>query len=116
MLAVIGPIFCTAALTSPVTALTAGEFKKLCAAGKSACTDNPIATAYIGGSLDLIATLDEQTDYLDQIYCRKPAEFFDVQKIIETILASDATFDDANTMRLVVKFLEQHGGCTNRDN
>ncbi|MEM1175750.1 MAG: hypothetical protein AAGA33_07450 [Pseudomonadota bacterium] len=93
-------------------ALTMGEFSSVCESYKGDCTRLPFLQAYVGGALDLVAMLDEETDYLETIYCRAPTEFFDVPDIIDYMLANKEAYRDRNAMLLVIRYLEEMGGCT----
>jgi len=59
----------------------------------------------------LIATLDENTDYLSKIYCRDASELFDVAKIVDYMLQAPDGEGDSNAMLRVVRFLEDEGKC-----
>ena len=93
------------------SALTMGQVASICNAGPSECSKHPLIQAYVGGALDLIATLDEATDYLDDIYCKPPAELFDVPAIIRYMRKNEAAYTDRNAMLLVIRYLEEQGGC-----
>ncbi|MEE9346321.1 MAG: hypothetical protein V3U88_12015, partial [Methylococcales bacterium] len=70
-------------LHAPSTlALTMKQVSNICHSSPGECSDHPILRAYVGGALDLLATLDERTDYLGKVYCKKPKELFDVPAII----------------------------------
>lgn len=92
-------------------ALTMGDFSSICDSYEGECSTIPFLQAYVGGALDLIAMLDEETDYLDQVYCREASEFFDVPKIIRYMLANKDGYRDKNAMLLVIRYLEEKGGC-----
>ncbi|MDJ0909689.1 MAG: hypothetical protein QNI99_10875 [Woeseiaceae bacterium] len=94
------------------SALTMGEFSSVCDSYAGECSSNPFLQAYVGGALDLIAMLDEETDYLDEIYCKEPSEFFDVPEIIRYMLSNRDGYRDKNAMLLVIRYLEEMGGCT----
>ncbi|GAA6138356.1 hypothetical protein NBRC116583_21030 [Arenicella sp. 4NH20-0111] len=92
-------------------ALTAQEFHSICGSSNQPCNQNGILQAYIGGALDAIAVLDEQTDYLDSIYCKPPKQLFSVEKIIVYINENSHKHPDRNAMILLVDYLEKNGGC-----
>lgn len=100
-------------LMAPATghALTMGQFASACEAFDGDCSKSPFLQAYVGGALDFVAMLDEETDYLDRIYCRKASEFFDAPEIIRYMLAHQSGYDDKNAMLLVIRYLEEMGGC-----
>ncbi len=100
-------------MTMPVTtnALTMEQFAAICASGNVACSEHPVLQAYVGGALDLIAMLDEETEYLDEIYCVKPSSLFDVPSIIRYMEAHQADNAKRNAMLLLIRFLEENGGC-----
>ncbi|HEY7886500.1 MAG TPA: hypothetical protein VIC08_16245 [Cellvibrionaceae bacterium] len=92
-------------------ALTVEQFTKICDSIPGECSDHPFAQAYIGGALDLLATLDENTDYLDKLYCREPKEIFDVSAIIRYMQTHGEGYATRNAMLLVVRYFEKNGGC-----
>ena len=89
-----------------------GEFTSACYSYKGDCGSHPFLQAYVGGALDLIAMLDEETDYLEKIYCREPSEFFDVPKIIHYMLSNSEDYRNKNAMLLVIRYLEEKGDCS----
>ncbi len=100
------------AVQSPgADALTMGQFSQICASVPGDCDDHPVIRAYVGGALDLLATLDEKTDYLAQVYCREPAEIFDVSAIIQFMNESDERYASENAMLVLLQYFQQHGGC-----
>ena len=104
---------CTLGLmvSRPAAALTAAEFVAICEQVGRPCAEIPVLQAYVGGALDLVAALDEQTDYLRPIYCKSPELLFDVTAIIEFIANHSAEHAERNAMTLVIRFLEEFGGC-----
>ncbi len=93
------------------TALTMAQVSQICHSSSSECSDHPIIRAYVGGALDLLATLDEQTDYLETIYCKKPKELFDVPAIIRFMELRSEQYATDNAMLVLVRYFEEHGGC-----
>lgn len=93
------------------SALTMDQFTAICNSGQEDCSENPILQAYVGGALDLIAMLDEETDYLTEVYCMKPAELFDVAAIIRFMDKYRKAYATRNAMLLVIRYLEEQGGC-----
>ena len=59
----------------------------------------------------MIATLDERTELLGTVYCRDPAELFDVPGSIRYINTAATDDLDANAMTLVVRYLMEQGAC-----
>ena len=58
-------------LYAPSTlALTMKQVSVICHSSPVECSDHPIIQAYVGGALDLLATLDEHTDYLEKSTAR----------------------------------------------
>lgn len=92
-------------------ALTMAQFSQICTSIKGECSEHPLLNAYVGGALDLIAMLDEETDYLAKIYCDKPPNLFDVPRIIRYMQAHSADFAERNAMLVVIRYFEEHGGC-----
>lgn len=92
-------------------ALTMEQFSSICKSSPGECSDHPILQAYVGGALDLLATLDEQTDYLDKVYCKEPKELFDVPAIIRFMEQRSEQHATENAMLVLVRYFEEHGGC-----
>ena len=110
-----GAVFVTLAalLLTPVrsNALSVDDLLDGCAQAGAPCKELPWAQAYIGGALDLIAMLDEETDYLGQVYCKTPGEISDVPGILAFIEQHRKGNGDKNAMMLVIRFFETYGGC-----
>ena len=99
-------------LHAPSTlALTMKQVSDICHSSSSECSDHPIIQAYVGGALDLLATLDERTDYLGKVYCKKPRELFDVSAIIRYMELRSEQYAADNAMLVLVRYFEEHGGC-----
>lgn len=96
---------------SSTFALTMKQVSDICHSSPGECSDHPIIRAYVGGALDLLATLDEQTDYLGKVYCKKPKELFDVSAIIHFMERRSEQYATDNAMLVLVRYLEEHGGC-----
>lgn len=98
-------------LPGDASALSMKQFETICAAGAVECRQNPFLQSYVGGALDLIAMLDEETEYLGQVYCESPKTLFDVPTIIDYMLSHKEAYADKNAMLLLIRYLEEHGGC-----
>ncbi len=99
-------------LYSPGThALTMGHFVEICDSTPGECSNHPILQAYVGGALDLLAALDEETEYLDTLYCKEPQELFDVPTIIRFMQEHQEGYAKRNAMLLVIRYFEENGGC-----
>ena len=98
-------------LPSGASSLTMDQFSAICDAEKIECSEHPTLQAYVGGALDLIAMLDEETDYLATVYCKKPAELFDVANIIQFMDKHREAYATRNAMLLLLRYLEDNGGC-----
>lgn len=98
-------------MANPTHALTVQQFKDACAMQETSCGEHPVLNAYIGGALDLVAGLQEETDYLSNLYCKQPEELFDIKKITQFIEQSETQHDNKNAMLLLVAYFEQLGGC-----
>lgn len=96
---------------SNTSALTMDQFAAICASHQGECSEHPIVQAYVGGALDLIAMLDEQSDYLGEVYCDNPSTLFDVPAIIQYMQIHREEYADRNAMLLVIRYLEENGGC-----
>ena len=97
--------------TPNVTALTMTQFAEICHSSAGNCGDHPILQAYVGGALDLLATLDEQTEYLEPMYCKAPKELFDVPEIIQFMMQRAKPFAADNAMLVLIRYFEEHGAC-----
>lgn len=91
--------------------LNTEQFAQACQAYAGDCANSPFLQAYIGGALDLVAMLDEETAYLDKIYCREPSEFFDAPTIIRYVMEHKKGNGGRNVMLLVIRYLEEKGVC-----
>lgn len=98
-------------LAPSATALTMKQFSDICHSSPGECGDHPILQAYVGGALDLLATLDEQTDYLKKVYCKEPKELFNVHAIISFMEQRSNQHVADNAMLVLVHYLEELGGC-----
>ena len=94
-----------------VSALTMDQFNQICQSTSGKCSNNVTLQAYVGGALDLLATLNEQTEYLGKLYCKQPEELFNVPTIIDFMQAQSQEYANRNAMLLVVHYFEQNGGC-----
>lgn len=93
------------------SALTMEQFTAICDAQQGECSEHPLLQAYVGGALDLIAMLDEETDYLSVVYCGEPSGLFDVPTIIRYMETHRDGYADRNAMLLVIRYFEENGGC-----
>ena len=93
------------------TALTMKQVSDICHSSSGKCSDNPLVQAYVGGALDLLATLDERTDYLGKVYCNNPKELFDVPAIVHFMESHSEQYASDNAMLVFIRFFEKHGGC-----
>lgn len=99
-------------LHAPSTpALTTKQVADICHSYSGECSDHPIIRAYVGGALDLLATLDERTDYLGKVYCKKPKALFDVPAIIRFMEQRSEQYAKDNAMLVLVHYFEEYGGC-----
>lgn len=96
---------------SSALALTMKQVSEICHSSSDECSNHPIIRAYVGGALDLLATLDERTDYLGKVYCKKPKELFDVSAIIRFMELRSERFATDNAMLILVRYFEEIGGC-----
>jgi hypothetical protein len=87
------------------------QFSSICESAGLECSEHPVLQAYVGGALDLIAMLDEETDYLDTVYCKEPKELFDVPAIIRYMEGHQEEYADRNAMLILIRYLEEFGGC-----
>jgi hypothetical protein len=104
-------ILCAGCCANSASALTMRQFAAACDAYASDCSTHPTLQAYVGGALDLLATLDEQTNYLTPLYCTDPQGLFDVPAIIEYMQRYSEQYAADNAMLALVRYFEEHGGC-----
>lgn len=102
-------------MNTKASALTVEQFSAICASASGDCSDLPVIQTYVGGALDLLATLDEQTDYLNKLYCKEPKELFKVPDIVSFMQQQPQSYTNinanSNAMLLLIRYFEQHGGC-----
>lgn len=96
---------------SYAAALTMRQVSDICHSSAGQCSDNPIIRAYVGGALDLLATLDERTNYLKKIVCKNPRKLFDVPAIIRYMEHHSKQYAKDNAMLVLVRYFEERGGC-----
>ena len=111
LLIVLGLALAAGLAVERAEALTVSGFMDMCRQSGRPREEVPILQAYVGGALDLIAVLHEQTDYIEPVYCKDPRVLFDVAAIIGFIEDHSEGNETSNAMLLVVRFLEQYGGC-----
>ncbi len=99
------------AISNNVTGLTMGQFSSVCKLAKGECSENPILQAYVGGALDLMAALNEETEYMQKIYCKKPNELFNTKTIIPYMQSHHDEYAEKNAMLVLIRYLEERGGC-----
>lgn len=97
--------------TTSTQALTVQQFSDICASAPGECSELPVIQAYVGGALDLLATLDEQTEYLETLYCKEPQKLFDVAAIVRFMQQQPEQSANSNAMLLLIRYFEQNGGC-----
>ena len=102
-------------LPAKASALTTEQFFKICQASPGVCEEHPILQAYVGGALDMLAALSEETQYLDNLYCKAPKDLFDISAIMRFMQAHSKRDAKRNAMLLVIRYFEQNGGCVNHD-
>jgi hypothetical protein len=95
-------------------ALTMKQFSDICHSSPGECSDHPILQAYVGGALDILATLDEKTDYLEKLYCDEAKELFDVPAIIRFMTQRSEQYAKDNAMLVLVRYFEERGGCDSK--
>ena len=96
--------------SSKVSALTISEFKEICESSQVACKEHPILQAYVGGALDVLAVLDDENQFQENIYCGDNSVLFDFKRIIVFMEQSQEKATD-NAMSVLIKYLENNGGC-----
>jgi len=98
-------------VASQTSALSVSEFQAICESTTSHCEDHPILQAYVGGALDVVAVLAEETSYLNKLYCEDTSTLFDVRRIIPFMEQQKEVPVSANAMLVFIRYLEKHGGC-----
>ena len=110
-LSVMGLLTVMLLLSSQASALTMSEFKAICESSTTECKEYPILQAYVGGALDVVAVLAEETKYLDKLYCESHSTLFDVKRIIPFMEQHQEEYASKNAMLVLIKYLEEQGGC-----
>ncbi len=108
---ILATVCITVAPQKDAVALTMNQFTTICAAHAGECSEHPLLQAYVGGALDLIAMLDEETDYLQSVYCKPTSTLFDVDAIIRYMTRHAEDYAQKNAMLLLIRYLEEQGGC-----
>ena len=111
ILCLLGLATIASAATPGAQALRVSEFVAICEEARMPCKDIPILNAYVGGALDLIAALHEDTDYVEPIYCKDTKQLFDVPAMIKFIETHHDGNENKNTMLVLIEFLETYGDC-----
>ncbi|WP_417320184.1 hypothetical protein [Emcibacter sp.] len=93
------------------SALTVEQFAEICDSVPGECSDHPVLQAYVGGALDLLATLTEETGKLEAFFCKAPERLFDVPAIIRFIQTHGEGYENRNAMLLMVQYFEENGEC-----
>ncbi len=93
-------------------ALTISDFQRACTSRPGPCEEHPVLQAYVGGALDMVAVLDEKTEYLGALYCRPTDELFDVAAMIRAMQSDTQAKPSDNAMLVLVRYLKDNGGCT----
>lgn len=97
--------------TPSASALTMKQVFDICHSSSSECSNHPMIQSYIGQAFDLLATLNEQMDYLGKMCCKKTKELFDVPAIIRFMELRSEQYATDNAMLVLVRYFEEHGGC-----
>lgn len=105
------PLSLLTLLPSPASALTGAQVLQICATAEGDCREHPLLQAYVGGALDMVAVLDEQAGLASKLYCRPPEELFAVSAIIGFMQEHAADYQQRNAMLLVLRYLDENGGC-----
>ena len=92
-------------------ALTLGEFNQICVSFQRNCSEHPVVQAYVGGALDLLATLNEREMLVTQPYCKSPDQLFDVAAIVAFLQNRPSIEGRDNAMLGVIRYFENNGGC-----
>ena len=96
-----------------VSALTLNQFQKICTSSPMPCDSNPMLQAYIGGSFDTLAVLNEQIGTTPRLYCIPGDELFDVNKTIQYLASAEG--NEHNAMLMVLKYVRERGKCADRN-
>ncbi|EPJ49351.1 MAG: hypothetical protein OFPI_25240 [Osedax symbiont Rs2] len=92
-------------------ALTMKQFMQICHSAKSKCSQHPVLNAYIGGSLDLFAALQEQNLFKTKDFCANARPHFNVPAIIDHMEKNQAAYANKNAMLSLVSYFKKKGGC-----
>ncbi|MFT7559813.1 MAG: hypothetical protein ACI93R_001728 [Flavobacteriales bacterium] len=94
-----------------ITALRMNQFSELCHSSLGECSDKPIVQTYVGGDLDILTVLEEQTGFLGPVYRKESERLFDVLVVIRFIAQRSEQYATSNGMLALVRYDEQQGGC-----
>jgi hypothetical protein len=99
-------------VSNAANALSVSQFSQLCSQAKpQKCHEVPLVRAYVGGALDMVASLQESKALATDLVCRPPEDLFEVEQII-TYMEKNASEDNKqNAMYLVINYIQKHGGC-----
>ncbi len=99
---------------TPKTAnsLTMSEFVSICEKMQTKCHENQFLQAYVGGALDLLAALDEETNYLAKIVCKDKRSLFNTDAIIRYMMENQKPYKNRNATLVIVRYMEENGGCS----
>ncbi|RBP51740.1 hypothetical protein [Arenicella xantha] len=98
-------------LSCSAQALTVGQVQGICAEYDTSCRDNPFLQAYVGGGLDMLATLKEQGTLTGIQLCEPSDELFDVDKILDFLSSAKDDAKAKNAMHQVISYLQREGSC-----
>lgn len=96
---------------SSAHSLTVQEVQSICSQQTTLCADNLVIQAYIGGGLDMLASLYEHEVLHGVRFCKSPQALFDVTNIINFLLTLEGGARAQNAMRQVTTYLQGESGC-----
>ncbi len=104
-------LFLSVLPTAEVSALTIDQFQSICRDYQENCDQHPTIQAYVGGALDLFATLNENPAYLAEINCAESRKLYNVKKIIEHMQRADVSNGNTNAMTVFIHYFEINKPC-----
>jgi len=99
-------------ISNSASSLTIGQLQSICASASHQCSENQALQTYVGGALDLIATLDE-ANHLKESVCKNKKTLLKVPEIIHFMEENRTEPASKNAMFLLILYLEKNGGCQN---
>jgi len=100
-----------AMITAPTHALTLAQFNAICADQPVPCTQHPALHAYIGGAIDLLVAMRQNSDYLSPMTCALTPQHLDVNTIITFMTEYEPQSPERDAMAVLLEYLQAELPC-----